>query len=612
MLLANSLQQFRPVQVACLACIFTQMILASAYANEPPTTSKIDPVTWAESTRKAWRPLVESDVQFSRQKLLAAIQAANRVLDTMPTGGVLRRETELSQLQAILEQDSRDIMMYRTIFRSIARKMPKEAEAVMDEIRKSMWQHIGRMEWLSVTNAPELFEASVHQIQLAMMEGRISPDAMSATSDAYAWLSKSGMVDSQLRQARSLLSHPNEYIRLQSSFVGNLIPKSISKSIPIEQKMEKVRIKGQADVDAKVGVDFIPNSAQGEFQLRMEGTGRIPITASVDKADVHATSNLQLVGKIGIHVKSRGLELGTEEVCVQNKLTLQKVCLHLRSQLLGRALTPLATRILKRLLPKADEKIEEKIKTKITEQLNDSGFAAIVQLNSILNQVLWETVDARDVDTHTQVTTTSEEFLWRDEAILPTTLGAPDSPPGFGSIYPSLQLQLHESALNNTSVVLCRRRYNEVLFRELVYGQLRLRPTSDHDEKGGRIPAAFTFSDNEPLRVRFHDGKLELHIRIQKFEWENQVYTGPERNVTVTYSVQHTANRVLLEQQGEAILEPPTPEDPILQQVLARFFVKQAQMGQLSQAENSDSKIHVVHVSLDQGWLQVGIDNASK
>ncbi len=82
--------------------------------------------------------------------------------------------------------------------------------------------------------------------------------------------------------------------------------------------------------------------------------------------------------------------------------------------------------------------------------------------------------------------------------------------------------------------------------------------------------------------------------------------------MTVTYSVQHLANRVLLQQQGETILEPPTPEDPILQQVLARFFVKQAQMGQLSQAENSDSKINVVHVSLEQGWLQVGIDNASK
>lgn len=607
-----SLNRLGRALFATCAGFISLMSTGSVKAHEPTATlTHIDSRAWAEVTMQAFRTIGEPELVATRQQLLSAIQSAHQVLDTMPAGGVLRRETELAQLQSDLNSDMRDLIAYRKNYRLIARKMPKEAEAVLDEVRKRLWKYMGQLEWSTVADQRVLFEQSVNQIQDALSAGAIGPENIQTVSQSYAWLAKSGWVNQQLTLAAERLSHPNEYIRMHSSFVKTLLPTSISKSIPFEQKMDKVKIKGRADVDLSVGVEFVPNNTHGEFRIRLEGTGSIPITASIDQADVHAKSNMQMVGKLGVNVKSRGLELGQDDVCVQNVLTLQKVCLHLRSQFLSKALTPLASRILKRLLPKADEKIEETIKTEIKKQLNDSGFAAIVQLNSILNQVLWETVDARDVDTQSVVWTTAEEFHWRDKAILPSTLGAPTLPPGFGSIDPPLQFQLHESALNNSSVVLCRRRYNEVLFRELVYDTLGLRPISDFDTQGGKIPAAFTFADEDPLQAKFQDNSVEFQIRIQKFEWENITYSGVERLATVKYLIIHQGNQIRLEQLGETQLEPAEVDNPVLQQVLSRFFVRQAEIGRSTPSAEQDKKISLEHVSLANGWLQVGIDNAS-
>ncbi len=602
------------LQLRCKFVLFAFLVgcqlAAPTNANEPPaTSSKVDPQIWAEATKRAYRPITESDLAASRANLLTAIQSANTILDTMPAGGVLRRESNLIQLQRELENGSRDLDAFRNIYRLIARKMPKQVEAEMDVIRKLLWKHIGQIEWSSVADAQKLFHNSVDQIHSALMAGSVNTENLRSVQEAYAWLAKSGLVDQQLRQAREQLSEPNEYIRLHSSFVKNLIPEAISKVIPFDQKMDKVHIRGSADVNMKAGLEFVPNNNYGEFRLVIEGTGIIPITAGVEKAEVRAKSKLRLLGKLCINVKTRGLELGQDDVCVKNILELQKVCLRLRSQLLSKALTPLATHILKRLLPKANQKIEETMKKEIAKQLNESGFAIIVQLNSILNQVLWETVDARDVDTQSVVWTTAEEFQWQDETILPSTLGATTSPHGFGLLKPTVQFQLHESALNNASVVLCRRRYNEVLFRELVYETLGVKPISEPVSQGGRIPAAFTFANEEPLHAKFQNSSFELQLRIQSFEWENVLYSGEERTATVKYAVMHQGDQVLLEQMGETQLEPPIAEDPILQQVLSRFFVRQAQIGRSSPSMNPDTKINLVHVTIENGWAQVGLNN---
>lgn len=589
-------------------CIFS----VSGFCKEPPIEDQNSrSLAWAEATNRAYRPITEADIATSRQVLLAAIQAANQVLDAIPTGGVIRRETELSELRDELLQDSRDVSVFQRRYRLIARKVPQEAEATIDTVRTQLWKHIGKLEWFALTDSENYFQLCVENLRVAMMLSPVPSDLMASAEQSYGWLAKSGMIDSQLKEVRKSLSHPNEYIRLRNSFVKNLLPSTISKSIPIDQKGEKVRLRGQANVQANVDVEFVPNQKNGELRLRIAGTGDIPITASINKADVHARSKLQLLGTLGINVTSRGVKLGDDEVCVQNKLKLQDVCLHLRSRILSKALNPLATCVLKRLLPKADEKIEEKIKEEVSKQLNDSGLAAVVQLNAILNQVLWETVDARDVDTQSVVWTTADELVWREEAILPTTLGAPSLPPGFGPLNPPLQIQLHDSALNNTSVVLCRRSYNEVLFREIIYDTLGLKPLSELDSQGGRIPAVFTFASEDPLRARFQNNTIELQIRIQNFEWENRSYEGTEYTATIRYAVHHQGDSLLLEQIGQKEIVPQSAEASILRRVLDRFLVEKAQLGESRSFDGKDSKIHVVHVTLQNGWLQVGVDSGA-
>ena len=600
------IRENRPVLLIVLAML---AIANSSVADDNlADVHKIQAEYWANAARRSYQPITDGIIEANIQKVLSAIQVAKPVLDGMPIGGVLIRETRLDQLQSDLTRRIYDVERLQSILGFMSRSMPKEAEKVMDDISTALRRLIGKIEWLAIPDSQVMFFDFIEQLKFAILDGKLDEGNSEAVRNAYEWLAKSGMIDVNLAEARSVLSHPNQYIRIRREFVQNMIPDSITKSVPVSQTLEKVRITARVDVEGKVCIEFVPNTEQAIFHVHANGTGKIPLTISHKLADIKAYNNLDFAATIGLQVPSRDFELGGHEIKVDSHSQLQKVCLHLRLRVMNKALNPLASRVIERLLPKVDAKVEEKLKSEIESQLNDSGYAAIMQLNGLMNRIFWKTMESRSVDLQAHSSTTSNEFLRTEEVILPTTLAAPSNPSGFGSLNPPLQMQLHESALNNVSVSLARRTYNEVVFRELVFGSFGLDSDVEPFERGGRIPAAFTFADKDVLNAKFDDSRIEFRIRIKAFEWEGKLYEGSECTATIVYDVRLNDKQVTLMQPSPIQIEPATENDVILRMVLDRFFAPKAFLKRTFR-ETDSTKIGIVHFTVDEGWLQAGVDN---
>ena len=599
-------------RLVLLIALATLAIATSSAADDNLANARnIQAENWAASVRRSYQPITDGVIEANVQKVLKAIQVARPVLDGMPNGGVLIRETKLNELQSDLTLRIYDVEHLQSILGFLSRSMPNEAEKVMDDISTVLRRLIGKLEWMAISDSQAMFNDCIEQLKYAILAGRLDEENSEAVRDAYEWLAKSGMIDVNLAGARSVLSHPNEYIRLRREFVQNMIPNAITKSVPVSQSLDKVHITARVDVAGKVCIEFVPNTEEAVFHVHADGTAKIPLTLSHKLADIKAYNNLNFAATIGLHVPARDFELGSHEIKVDSHSQLQAVCLHLRLRVMSKALTPLASRVIVRLLPKVDAKVEEKLKSEIESQLNDSGYAALTQLNGLLNRVFWKTMESRSVDSQTHSSTTSNEFLRTEEVILPTTLAAPSKPSGFGELNPPLQMQLHESALNNVSVSLARRTYNEVVFRELVFGSFGLHSDVEPFERGGRIPAAFTFADKGVLNAKFDDSRIEFRIRIKAFEWEGKLYEGSERTATVVYDVQLDDKQITLVQPAPIRIEPVAENNVILGMVLERFFAPKAFLKRTFR-ESDSTKIGIVHFTVDDGWLQAGVDQQPK
>jgi hypothetical protein len=580
------------------------------WADEPARPQPdIAVEAWADAARSAYRPISEEALREDARKLLGLVQVAETALDGIPNGGVIRRQMDWEVLKSQLSSTRPDVAILNSIYRKLCRRLPDQAKAALNDIDNALRVFVGKLEFFELPDGDSVFQHSIDQLSRTLQAGGINDGNVEEVRQAYEWLVKSNMLAGNLKHVRNRLSYPNEIITVRRELVKSLIPPTITKSADIKQRTDKLDIKAHADILGNVDFLFVPNPREAEFRVQVKGTGKIPITLTHRLANIRAGSNLTFSGNIGLNLASREFRLRAHQVCLDANLHLQNVCLKLRSKVLNKTLDPLAECVLKKLLPDVEAKAEEKLRAELDSQLNDSGYAIIVELNALLNRVFWDTFESRDIDTQTHTSTTADEFLWREEVVLPWTLAAPSPPPAVDIAQPPFQMHIHESMLNNAGVAMARRRYDEVIFRELVFGTFGLDIEGESEEDSGRIAAAFTFTDEEPLRVRFDDDAIEFGLRIRSFEWQDVLYEGPDRDIRFRYDLQRDNQKIVLNREPEFRMEPAAKDENVLRSVLDRFFVRRASLKSAFNLKNSGEAFGISLLRVDNGWLQILLSN---
>lgn len=593
---------------ALLAALISLTTVENLRAADAPDAPPLSPQAWAAEAQQRFQPITADVLTGSRQTVLAKLAALDTVLDGIPDGGVVRRQTTLDRLQEQLQSGQGDPEALRDVYRRLARSMPKECQKPVDDLRHSLLGHLGKLHWFMIADQRKDFSTAVDQVRAGLEAKQFDRAAWEALNASFGRLAETGLMDDLLNQVRLHRSHRNQFIVVQRAFVEAMLSRNFSSTMKINQSKGGATIRGQANFTADPDVRLIPNVNNGEFLVLVNGHGRIPLTATKSPATLQALGRATFKGEQTLFVTPEGVEVGDQEICVHNRTSLQGVCLHFRSRLLKAALTPIVEKVVEKKLPEGDRQIEAKAKAEISKQLTENSFVLMNHVNGLLNHVLWQTIDARDVDPQIEPSTTADEFRWLSHVITPTALGAPSPPPDYDVMTPPIQVQMHESGPNNSIIVMAGRRFNEVLFHEIVFGNLKLKPDDDVRTHGGRIPAAFTFATEDPVRFQFDDGVVHIRMRITSFELEGRTYNGLQRTVTVAYRPKLDEKRIALERDGEIRIEPAGAEhEALCRQSLERFLVRRASTGRTMPTKIAGLNIYLSHLTVRDGWMQLGL-----
>ena len=122
-------QRIRENRLVLLIALTMLAIETSAVAAETLATARnFQAENWANSARRSYQPITAGIIEANVRKVLETIQVAKSVLEGMPNGGVLIRETKLNQLQSDLTLRIYDVERLKSVLGFMSRSMPKEAE----------------------------------------------------------------------------------------------------------------------------------------------------------------------------------------------------------------------------------------------------------------------------------------------------------------------------------------------------------------------------------------------------------------------------------------------------------------------------------------------------
>lgn len=586
---------------------------SGAGANGQSPTPAGDWSGWQAAAEARFHVPTDDELRSRRVALLGQIAQLRTTLATMPDGELLAHQMQLDMLEEQLRGERPDPSKLDLVALRMSRSFPRDVQHPIDAVRMAVRRQADELRLQANPQAATEFKINVDALAAELKTAGAAglPAESAKAREAYAWLSRTHLIDDLLVQTLPVVSHPNQIVRIERAFLAPLADRPIKQPVNINENVKGVQITGHGEVNAKATLLMRPNTTRGELSVQVDGRVQVPVTARKKPATIQAVNRAQFTADQTIFVTQAGVELAATQVQVRSHTSLGGVCLDFHCRLLRAAVTPIARKVASKQMAKGDAETAAKVKKQIQDAVKEQATDAVASANELIQRIFWQTVDARDVSPHVHVSTTNEELVWRGDYRSPWELGAPSQPPAWAGSRPQISIQLHETAFNNTTAVAANRRMNEVAFKELVFDTLRLKPESPEPNAGGRVPAAFTFADEDPLVVGANKGEFYGTLRIKSFELDEKLYEGPVRTVRVRYRPTLDETGVTVTRQGDLQIEPANaPNMAECHRCMERFLVPKAHADRIHApvgvAPPTAGHAKLTHFVLDHGWLMVG------
>lgn len=594
-----------------LAMLATVVLLLGGSTALAADTTSVD--AWRAAVLARATPPTNRGLAAGRDQLLARLDDLRRLLDEQPDGGVTVRLARLDDLATTAKAAEPDTAVLDDVARRLGRSFPDSIRQAVDILRREVQRQAGWLRFRRQADAPAETARHVNRLAVFWQQPPTSAADELAVRESFAWLMRTRLFDREMAVAAEQLSSANQIIRVERAYIVPLTDKPITQPVKINENQKGVQIRGAGQMTARPKVELRPNTQQAEINLHVTGVGTVPLVARKKPATIQATSNTRFTADQTMLITPDGIDYRQPQVRVTSRTVLRGVDLDLNCQLLKKLINPLARKVASKQLAQGDQEIVAKAKKQITETLNEQAFSAIDHVNELLGRLLWKTIDARDVQRNVRVQTTTDELSWIGEFRTPWQLAALAPPPELRGRPAQIEMRVHESSFNNTAAVAAGRRIDEMIFEELVFETLRLRPETPRDHEGGRQAASFSLAALDPLDVRFVDGHLQARITIENLELDGLAVPGPVRTVRFAYRPLIDDRGVTLERVGNIEIEPRSaPQAEQVQAALARFLVPRARAGAPPQSQSSTNRsasppLHFTDIQLDRGWLQIGL-----
>ena len=427
------------------------------------------------------------------------------------------------------------------------------------------------------------------------------------------------------RQAKDLISairdayaRPNLNVHVHESLVNKLLGRAVAEPSPVDECLLGTRVLGDACLTGQVSGDLQPNSngvsllvhLGADFSSNNIGHNRGVLVRSTGAAFVNA-SKLIVFNPFGSLSRPT---IHSQPTSVSAPLSSHIFSIEHRLRLVRR----IASKKAAEMQPAANAIGQGRLERRIARQFDEQIESQLAQANgrlSTLNQQPPELTRLGIPHPSWSVFSTGESVevsvtessAYQLSAAQPCPLAKPHS---------GVVIEAHQSVITNlTDMVLGGRIIRNEDLDDLAQQFLGRVPDELWNEVQSDEPWSITLAQYRPFEVEFDDGFVKVAMRAVDFKKGDRGLNQPT-TITAKFLPVRAGNSVYLERQGDVDIQ--LAQERGLGVVTMRAFMK-SKFDKLFPERTKEQQIdtsrigpklpplNVIHLALDEGWLQFGM-----
>lgn len=422
---------------------------------------------------------------------------------------------------------------------------------------------------------------------------------------------------SAARELAAYYDQANVRLAVTSDFLSRMMPQMPITESPVRDSVEGAQIRGRSISERALRVEMIPDP--NRFRVLLAGSGDITAHTVATKGPGQWFNRADSTVEV-----QRELTVGPDGFTFQpaeGQASASLRLLQVRTKLEG---VPLFGELLRRTLASAGEKkqpqarrrLQSRVQREAVAELETLSDQKLAELRTRLEERLARPLREMNVPSEwISALTTEERASLRLRVAGGDQLGAHTPRPRAPSDS-LVSFQVHQSACNNVLAGLELGGQSYTLQELFAHVAQRLnRPTlkeSTDLPQGVRI----TLADNDPVRVTFREGVVELALRVERLssgdqEWRDFLVRARYAPNAETGVLEREESIRLVGAMGQRL---STRTQFALRSIFTKVFSKNQRLDVLKPFRDSErtASLSVGQFAAEEGWLAVALVDRSR
>ena len=384
---------------------------------------------------------------------------------------------------------------------------------------------------------------------LEIYEGTGSAVAASRLNNEYQNLFWSRDVGDQAvaRQIDMHYRNANARIAINQRLLNAFMPKLSPSSEPISESVMGARVSGQSRITNQVQIGLVPDPQN--IHLQLETTGHVTSNLSACKKGFTVQNHGNADFRVLKSVRFTPFTVESDLPVSTAQLSQRTVGLsgkHDHIPVLGWLTRKIARQEIAKHEPRSERLMREKIESTATERVEQEVSTQLHDIRQFLNDSVRQPLVSIELEPEiVDMSTTSQQIISRYRLAGRDQLAAHTARP-VDRPTDLVSLQLHQSAINNLiqRMGLDGETFDATSLRTQLESVIGIATASD--EIAG--DATFRFAKNGGVQVRFHNGEIQIELRLASLQlgrgktWRNLV-------IQTTYVPTYYGMRLVLVQK---------------------------------------------------------------
>lgn len=318
---------------------------------------------------------------------------------------------------------------------------------------------------------------------------------------------------------------PNVRVAMTAAYLNGLLPTAETKTEDVEEQILSSYVAGKRKTQTRLRVQLMPHPNVWRLGLVAVGHSKSSTAGYADRATFFTQSTGEFTARKLYVVDHHQVKVWPAKAEATNETELVGVQTTFDGMpLLEAVARNTALRQYSENQWAAQQEIQQKMRQRATQLLDEQAQEPLFETQSRLRRSLLEPLSRLSVPpTVVGMQTTKERMIGRYRLAGLHHLGG-HTPRPWAPADSVLSLQVHESAINNVIAGLGlngRHDHLHTLYRD-VYAMFGVKDTAIPDDMPRDV--MIHFAEEEPVRVRFDEGQIELILRLTELRSERRVW----------------------------------------------------------------------------------------